>query len=237
MRIGYSFWGFLADGVNDTPDGGRSHRRTLIDGLAGLGHDVVFLQANRDLHEAGHDLRSHYTWDGGLPHIDALFCEWRWRVPGRNDTPCNSSGHTCDLHRQAEIIWHYTVRNSLATLLWDKDQQLLPAEPLRDRPNVTICEAALHPTPGAVRLLFPAADAALDAADPVGLARLPRDLPLVYVGNQYDRDKAFDTFFAPAAARSPHLVAGKWPRTERWPHVRFTGRIPSLTSRSCIGEP
>ena len=33
MRIGYSFWGFLGPGITDTPDGGRSHRATLIDGL------------------------------------------------------------------------------------------------------------------------------------------------------------------------------------------------------------
>jgi len=26
----YSFWGFLGDGIVDTPDGGRCHRRTLI---------------------------------------------------------------------------------------------------------------------------------------------------------------------------------------------------------------
>ena len=84
VRIGYSFWGFLGPGITDTPDGGRSHRRTLIDGIISAGHDVVFLQANRDLHEAGHDLTATYTWDSGLPAIDALFLEWRWPVPGRN---------------------------------------------------------------------------------------------------------------------------------------------------------
>lgn len=88
------------------------------------------------------------------------------------------------------------------------------------------CEAALYPGPGAVSLLFPVADTALDHADPNTLALLPRDLPLVYVGNQYDRDEAFGTFFAPAATVVPHLVAGKWPRAQRWPQVNFIGRIP-----------
>ena len=37
MRIGYSFWGFLGHGVTDTPDGGRCHRRTLIDALIAAG--------------------------------------------------------------------------------------------------------------------------------------------------------------------------------------------------------
>ena len=49
MRIGYSFWGFLGPGITDTPDGGRSHRATLIDGLTTAGHDNVLLQPNRDL--------------------------------------------------------------------------------------------------------------------------------------------------------------------------------------------
>jgi hypothetical protein len=46
----------------------------------------------------------------------------------------------------------------------------------------------------------------------------------VYAGNQYDRDEAFTEFFAPAARRHPHRVAGKWARTDAWPHVNFTGR-------------
>jgi hypothetical protein len=83
----------------------------------------------------------------------------------------------------------------------------------------------LHPHPGAVSLLFPVADRLLDTADPVALSRLERPITLAYVGNQYDRDEAFGAYFAPAARTVPHLVAGKWPRTERWPHVRFHGRV------------
>jgi hypothetical protein len=52
VRIGYSFWGFLGPGITDTPDGGRSHRATLIEGLTAAGHDIVFLQPNRDLDAA-----------------------------------------------------------------------------------------------------------------------------------------------------------------------------------------
>ena len=80
-------------------------------------------------------------------------------------------------------------------------------------------------TASAVSLLFPVADDALDTTDPAALAAIPRPLPLVYVGNQYDRDEAFAGFFAPAAARHRHRVPGKWTRTDRWPHVTFTGRI------------
>jgi hypothetical protein len=66
----------------------------------------------------------------------------------------------------------------------------------------------------------------IDTANPAALATLPRRTPLVYVGNQYDRDDAFDTYFAPAAGQLPHLIAGKWTNTRRWPDLRFIGRLP-----------
>lgn len=225
MLIGYSFWGFLGHGITDTPDGGRSHRRPLIDGLCDRGHQLVFLQADRDRTEAGLDLSRYYQWNPGLPTIDVLFLEWRWPIAGRNTSRCGTAGHTCDLHRQAEIVAHYTEQLGIPTILWDKDRQLPADDPLRKRPNVTVCEPALHPSPGAVRLLFPVADEMLDAANPAALA-VSRQVPLIYVGNQYDRDDAFDRFFAPAAAHVSHLVAGKWPRVSRWPHVNFVGRVP-----------
>jgi hypothetical protein len=225
MRIGYSFWGFLGPGIADTPDGGRSHRRTLIDGLRARGHDLVFLQTNRDRTEANLDLTATYTWDGGLPHLDALLCEWRWPIPGRNTTDCAAPGHTCDLHRQTQLIEHYTHGQATPTIVWDKDRHLSAASLLRALPHVRVCEAALHPTPGAVSLLFPIADHVLDQADPVALAATKRRLPLIYIGNQYDRDDAFHEFFAPAAATVAHLVAGKWTRTQAWPHVDFISRV------------
>ncbi|MFG1706482.1 hypothetical protein ACFLIM_25135 [Nonomuraea sp. M3C6] len=158
--------------------------------------------------------------------MDALFLEWRWPIPGRNTTPCGAATHTCDLHRQQELLDHYTHRLSIRTVLWDKDQQLPPDDRLRSLGHVTVCEAALHPSPGAVSLLFPIADDAIDQADPAALAAEHRPLPLIYIGNQYGRDTAFTTYFAPAAARVAHRVAGKWTDTARWPHVNFTGRIP-----------
>lgn len=226
MRIGYSFWGFLGAGVTDTPDGGRSHRRVLIDGLLSHDHGLVFLQPDRDFTEAGLDLSGFYTWDVGLPEIDVLFLEWRWPIPGRNTTWCGAAGHTCDLHRQQELLDHYTRARGTLTILWDKDRQLPADDPLRTAGNVVVCEAALHPTSRAVSLLFPVADSALAAADPAVLAAMPRDVPLAYVGNQYDRDAAFDTYFAPPAASHRHVVAGKWTRTDAWPHVSFIGRVP-----------
>ncbi|WP_443322312.1 glycosyltransferase family protein [Streptomyces sp. 7N604] len=223
MKIGYSFWGFLGPGVVDTPDGGRSHRRPLVDALAGRGHELVFLQADRDRLEAGDML--HYNFDAGLPEIDVLFLEWRWPIPGRNATPCGSPRHTCDLHRQDELLQHYTRRSRIPTIIWDKDRRLPATDSWRQVPWVAVCEAALAPTRGAISLLFPVDDTRLDRAAPSTLASADRPLSLAYVGNRYDRDEAFDRYFAPAAALVPHAVAGKWPEADRWSHVNFLGRL------------
>ncbi|MGW5689604.1 hypothetical protein ACWEWX_01165 [Streptomyces asiaticus] len=222
VKIGYSFWGFLGPGITDTPDGGRSHRRPLVDALIACGHQIAFLQADRDRHEAGDELG--YDFDSGFPEIDVLFLEWRWPIPGRNTTECGSFGHTCDLHRQAELLDHYTEGHRVPTVIWDKDRRLPADAPWRCRPGVAVCEAALSPSPGATSLLFPVSDQWLDRAAPERLARADRPLTLSYVGNQYDRDDAFDHYFAPAAEHVSHAVVGKWQNTARWPHVTFLGR-------------
>lgn len=224
MRIGYSCWGFLGVGVLDTPDGSRSYRRPFVDGLMAAGHEVLLLQANRDMVEAGQDLGDRYRWSNDLPSLDAVVLEWRWPLPGRNTTPCGSAGHTCDLHRQDELVAHYAERLGVPTLLWDLDRQLPPDDPIRGLSNVAVCEFGFTPGPGAHALLCPVPDELLDRADPVELANTDRTVPLVYVGNQYDRDEAFERYFVLAAARFPHRVAGKWPRADRWPTVNFTGR-------------
>jgi hypothetical protein len=223
MKIGYSMWGFLGPGVLDTPDGSRSFRRSFLDELIKAGHEIVFLQNNRDLNEAGDDLRNTYTWHLGFPEIDLLLFEWRWPLPGRNTGPCGTAGHTCDLHRQQELLDRYT-HEGVPTIVWDQDRQLPAEDPIRRQRNVVVAEYSLAPPHGARSLRCPVPDAALDAADPKQLAARRRTVPLVYVGNQYDRDAAFGDFFAPAAKHIRHRVAGKWPRTQAWPHVNFTGR-------------
>src|SRR4051794_15811838 len=91
-RLGYSFWGFLGNGILDTPDGGRSHRLRLLGGLRAAGYELVLLQRNRDALEANDP--SYLTlgeWESDLfPDIDSLMLEWRWPVPGRNVGPVAS---------------------------------------------------------------------------------------------------------------------------------------------------
>ena len=68
-RIGYSAWGFLTSGVLDTPDGARAYRREVIDAMQAAGNEVVLLQADRDLLEAGIDLGDRYRFAADLPEL------------------------------------------------------------------------------------------------------------------------------------------------------------------------
>lgn len=229
MRIGFSFWGFLGEGIVDTPDGGRSHRHTLMAALAEHGHKLTFLQPDRDLLEAGDRVFVHptATWTGGFPELDLLWIEWRWPIPGRNmPGDRGREGFTPDLERQGALVEHYTLGLGVPTLIWDKDLQLERDDAIRDLPHVVVCEAALHPRGKARRLLFPVADEVLDAAQEEPPAAFGHgDLDLVYIGNRYRRDAAFERYFFPAATQLCHQVFGKWEGTERWPEVCFAGRL------------
>lgn len=52
MRVGYSMWGVPGPWHRRHPDGARSYRRCVVDGLRAAGHELVFLQ--RDRLKAGH---------------------------------------------------------------------------------------------------------------------------------------------------------------------------------------
>ena len=108
VRIGYSFWGFLGPGITDTPDGGRSHRAPSSTASPPPGTTSCSSSPTATWTRRATTCAGRYAWDAGLPDIDALFLEWRWPITGRNTTPCGSPGHTCDLHRQDELVAHYT---------------------------------------------------------------------------------------------------------------------------------
>ncbi len=235
MRIGYSFWGFLGPGITDTPDGGRSHRRTLIDGLhRRRARHRVPATPTATWTKPGYDLRRPLPWDDGLPDIDALFLEWRWPIPGRNTTACGSPGHTCDLHRQDELLDHYTARHRLRRSCGTRTGNCRPTRPAaRPCRNVTVCEAACtqrrrgqpavprrRRRPRRAPTRSPGRDARPTAA---GLRRQPvrprrRVRPLL-------------------RARPPpeHRTwsPGNGPAPTAWPHVSFIGRSRSPTSASC----
>jgi hypothetical protein len=228
MIIGYSYWGFLGHGVTDTPDGGRSHRLTFVNGIRARGHEMVFLQRDRDTVEAGESFAHLGRWSDGLPSLDALILEWRWPIPGRSvGIPADAPAYCPDWDRQRELVAHYVVLGRTPTLVWDKDLKLPHDAALRSVPWVRMAEATRFPSPGAVGLLFPIDDqvfadriAALATTPPA-----PARYVLGYVGNRYERDEDFDQFFAGPAHELEHAVFGKWAPERRWRHVRFLGRL------------
>lgn len=237
MKLGYSCWGFLGKGIVDTPDGGRSHRFTLIQGLVNAGCSIIMLQKNRDLEEAGEDYRhTGVTFNSsGFSEIDTLFLEYRWPIPGRNvDIAKTNPYYTPDYDRQQRLISFYTNKR-IPILIWDKDQKLI-VDPLSDYPWHTIFEAAFKPNPGKFRLLFPADPARIDDARRKVTKHQTdsKQSDLVYVGNQYERDESFLKYYDKASQIIKRRVDiyGKWQNftalqtsSDTFPYLNFKGRV------------
>jgi hypothetical protein len=150
MKIGYSAWGFVGDGVLDSPDGGRLTRSLFLSHLIDKGHSVVWLQKNRDvdlnckpLFSTSQKANYEFDWektrlcdlqyDESFPNIDILFLEWRWPLTGRNFFPDGSENHkfdknyTPDLDRQKELLTYYAGTNT-RIVIWDKDETMTPLD-------------------------------------------------------------------------------------------------------------
>lgn len=141
MIIGYSAWGFIGDGVIDSPDGGRLTRALFIEHIIKEDHTVIWLQQNRDVDNHGEPLFIGYRvplykndeqkqmlcniqYDDKFPQLDVLFVEWRWPIPGRNSGEIKDKKNwTPDLERQTELI-NYYCNKSTKIIIWDKDEKM-----------------------------------------------------------------------------------------------------------------
>lgn len=235
MKIGYSCWGFLGNGVVDTPDGGRSHRKTLLSELLTQGVRLVMLQNNRDLEEAGQNIEMEgLSFSHDFPELDALFVEYRWKIPGRNcEVDRSSDAYTPDLDRQRELLEYYG-QQKIPILVWDKDQKFSDEE--IDN-GWHLFEPALKPNRGRKSLLFPC-DPVLTQRAYAALSDYDtrhRSYDLSYVGNQYERDGSVVEFLElPASLLENEVrVYGNWTKypeqanknCARFPHLKFKDRI------------
>lgn len=237
MRIGYSCWGFLGNGILDTPDGGRSHRLTLLNELIKQGSTIVMLQENRDYTEVKQDFsEKNLFFNSGFPNIDALFLEYRWIIPGRNvGVDINNSAYTPDFDRQNELLEFYQNKN-IPIIVWDKDQKLGLEEGKKIK-NSIIFEPALHPRFQRKRLLFPMNEHKKEKAynQIENYSENNRNVKLVYIGNQYERDNDFREFINKPAGQllfqAP--VFGNWNKypdkyrdnVTKFSNVDFKGRV------------
>jgi len=233
MKIGYSAWGFVGDGVLDSPDGGRLTRSLMLSHLIKRGHTVVWLQQNRDIDADGQPLfisgrlykdeqkqllcSIEYASEG-FPELDVLFLEWRWKLPGRNcNVDTTSKAYTPDLDRQSQLLNCY-LKTGTKVLIWDKDETLsrddekeLMELSNNGGKNISIMSPALFPEShlfGRYSLLFPC-----DLQKIKG-TKVNKDARYLigYVGSQYERDYQVYKYINPFAFKYPQQVifAGNW---------------------------
>jgi hypothetical protein len=237
LKIGYSCWGFLGDGITDTPDGGRSHRLTLLKALIDEGSSIIMLQKDRDLNENHIDYSNrNLTFNTGFPNIDLLFLEYRWPIVGRNSSISkNEPTYTPDLDRQIELIIHYGEQG-LPIFIWDKDQKLTQEEESRLKKlyKIKVFEPALKPKKGRHSLFFPIDEGhlttTLSSIDFYDISK--RKNNLIYIGNQYERDSSFYKYIELPSKLSTTKaeVYGKWETKSidgkyKYMNVNFHGRI------------
>lgn len=237
MRIGYSCWGFLGKGIVDTPDGGRSHRLVLLKELMRQGSTIIMLQKNRDYLECNQDFtQKKLSFNSKFPKIDALFLEYRWKIPGRNcGVNKNNPRYTPDLDRQNTLIKFYQ-KSDIPIIIWDKDQKLTKAEEQVIK-NVIVFEPVLKPRFNRKSLLFPI-DSRKTNKSFQGLNKynqINKKFDLVYIGNQYERDDTFKEFVDNPAGevKTETPVFGNWKKypdrfqknSIRFPNVKFEERL------------
>lgn len=256
MRIGYSFWGFLGDYKEDdkgnalsTPDGNAAYGLFLVDAMIKAGHEVIFLQQDRDWtvfqRRGKHDFQSFSselrfgaylkpTRDSeGFPDLDILLLEWRFPIPGRN-TPdmAGKPGYQPDLQRQSDLLNHYGDTGA-KIIIWDLDYKLDEVSEAWIKP-AAVLETAVSPRSGSAKRYRVEPPVSINNL----LERAPRPLntnkKLVYVGSRYERDDVIDEWIKPVSDRFPQQVEfyGNWTAEynfaevqARWPNVKYCDRI------------
>lgn len=237
-KIGWSCWGFLGNGIVDTPDGGRSHRYPLLKQLIMMGCTIIMLQKNRDLEEACDDFESVFlNFSDGFPEIDVLFLEYRWPIPNRNvGISEDDITYTPDYNRQNVLIQYYS-KKKIPILIWDKDQKLNNDNLILQNDRVKVFEPCLFPKFNRQTLLFPLAPELIEQfiTKRDVYSKEDRNIGLVYIGNQYERDDSFYHFIdAPLGIlKMKNCIYGNWTKydekykknLENFENVTFMGRL------------
>ncbi|MCF2434354.1 hypothetical protein LV779_02995 [Streptomyces thinghirensis] len=146
-------------------------------------------------------------------------------------------GHTCDLHRQAQLINHYTARHRTPTVIWDKDRTLRAESVWRRTAHTRVQRGRACANPRAHSLLFPVAE---DLPRP---GRCPRPWRR---GPGISRSATWaisTTATSPSTASSPRQPPasstwspGNGPRPAAGRAVRFAGRIPFEDAAGVYGR-
>ncbi|MBX9890543.1 MAG: hypothetical protein K2X94_04700 [Amoebophilaceae bacterium] len=234
-KIGYSFWGFLGNGIVDTPDGGRFHRYDFLKEIVKNGFEIILLQKNRDLIETGQDFsKNSISFNLSFPKIDILILEYRWPILNRNFGISKiDQKYTPDLHRQDDLIDYYCSKD-VPIIIWDKDLKL---NNVHDIKKLKVLEPTFFPKEGRKQLLFPLHQKHKNIflENLKSYNSINRMYDLIYMGNQYERDESFMEFIDNSSGynNKKAIVYGNWKYhpfifekiANPFQHCEFRGRI------------
>ena len=251
MRIGYSWWGFLADEkmkngkLISSPDGNATYSWTIIHELQKRGHEVYQMMPDRDYeyvtgtgysafksfcqqdrYEAYRDLIRTNTIH--MPDLDLLLHEWRMPIFGRNTPSARfRPDFQPDYDRQWELLGHY--RGKCPVIGFDLDYQMTDSD----------------------EMIF---DRVLDLGHKPGFNRVHTEIPfdfmhmddfkvvspynrIAYIGNRYARDEAIEKYLAPISHDIGIHLYGNWLEggrnsLEKWPAFHYYPRVTSSDFRN-----
>lgn len=249
-RVGYAWWGFMADvrmknaAPFSSPDGSLLHAFSIVRALQKRNIQVYRLYPNRDEHYVwlrGENAFASFSQDerwqaylnvaepqhaitkmGSLfkwPDVDLVLCEWR--MPTRyNQLPITDEEYEPDFDLQVEMIRHYRAKG-VPLICLDLDYKMTAVD---DQLFDFVLEPGFKRGPAHhfdVPFLF---DHLLQ------FEQLAPQEKIVYIGNRYDRDEAFERFFGEPSEKVRFHVYGNWKEQNRdsearWPHVYFHDRI------------
>lgn len=248
LTIGFFFWGFITD-PSDSPDGAGLERFYFIRELIKKGHRVVCLGVNRDEDENSYYLGVERSMLGhgfslqdiqfeanSLPkNLDMLIIEWRWPIPGRSTPDMEGKeGHTPDVAIQDSLIKRYY--GNIPVFIWDTDLRITDneLERMHDAKFLMPCEIPKIKPDKWITLPWP-----YDHSDMINQFNVhfgnwdSNKYSLIYIGNNYRRDKAINEFVWPVAQKLDVHFVGNWNKypdkwadiKNKWPNINYYPRI------------
>ena len=223
MKIGYSFWGFLADiKIRDgkevsTPDGNAFYSWSIIFALLNAGHKVYRMLPDRDREItatkginafksfarekrqfAYHGLINEWPDD-----LDVLLMEWRFPIPGRN---CNMAisdpSYQPDLAIQYAMLAKY-VNTKTKIIIFDLDYKITEEDEKSINPYC-ILETSNKPKDTYAKRIAIDIPFDFEEINTFGVRVADSVKQLVYVGNRYERDRLIEKYLVPLTKISQH---------------------------------
>ena len=203
MRIGYSFYGYLADVKMDeyynevsTPDGCATYAWSIIKELQNRGHEVFRLMQNNDKYaigELGEESFSSFAKKERylaytnlikkVPRdLDLVLMEWRWPIPGRNTSKDRHlENYQLDLEIQEMLLEKYKGK----IIALDLDYKMTKKD-ISDSRIKKVFELGYKHIyePKASHIFIP-----FDFRLINSLKFNEPDIDLIYIGNRYERDR------------------------------------------------